>query len=186
MEPSDEEYVITEKQRKILNGRPPLHGSNEELIELGKELVAWVKERIGKSDLVHLSQFYVNYKNMCRTEWRIIRKRNSFVPYYEQALELMSQQTIINKDINTSYGSRYLGIYCADIRDHERENIVFKAEAENAAKAKEVSNITEEEMEANRAIIRGVERLQELKRKKKETESLSASTNDRTDSQESS
>jgi hypothetical protein len=147
-------------------GRPPKYGSNEEMIALGEELIGWLlKKREKKQFVTHLSEFYVFEKDMSRSEWRAIRQRIEFLPYYEKALDIMSYFTINNKDLSTAYGSRYLSLYCGELRDHEKEIIKERAEIEAAAKAKEVANITDKEQEQNAAIIRGVIAMQEALKK---------------------
>lgn len=102
--------------------RIPVLVSDEEAIELGKELVEWIKKRIasGKPPM-HLTEWYMIEKDILYPCWDNLRKRQRFLQYYDSALELMTLATLQNEKLSTAYGSRFLGIYSKDIRDHEKE-----------------------------------------------------------------
>src|SRR5690348_12239054 len=93
------------------HGRPPNEGqSTEELIQLGKDLMQWMKEQDAnpKSNVVHLSEFYSEVKDLSPSQWDAIRKRDCFLQYYEKAIIWMGKRTLKNKDLSPSYGNRFL------------------------------------------------------------------------------
>lgn len=113
-------------------GRPPNPGfSDEELIILGEELLEWM-EKVEKEDLrvVHLSQWYSETKAICPTQWDSICRRSCFISYYKRALIWMGKLTLLNKDLPTAYGSRFLGIYFKEVSDKEREVVEHKVDYE--------------------------------------------------------
>lgn len=105
------------------HGRPPEPGySNPEVIRLGEKLLAWMKKVDDEQiPVVHLSQWYSRIQNIPKSQWRSIRLRPCFLPYYEKAIEWMGTKILENKELPTAYGSRFLGIYFKDIREHEEE-----------------------------------------------------------------
>ena len=102
-------------------GRPPIHFTDEELHVLGEEMLLWMKEHKLDPLFVHLSNWYSEIKEIPRSSWHAIRQRNVFLQYYERAMEFMESKTMINEKLSTAYGSRYLGLYSKDLREHERE-----------------------------------------------------------------
>ncbi len=104
------------------HGRPPNEGFDDDsLAELGKELIAWTKEMDAKKQkIVHLSDWYAEIKEISRTQWDSIIRRDSFIGYYERASLWMGRR-ILKGGIETSYGNRFLTIYFKELREHERE-----------------------------------------------------------------
>ncbi len=119
-------------------GRPPEVYSDEEVISLGKEMLAWIIERIELGNPpVHLTQWYVLNKKILHPDWDALRKRLDFLHYYDTALDLMALATMTNKDLEVAYGSRFLSVYSKDLRKHEKETKfeVIDHEAEVKAEA---------------------------------------------------
>ena len=145
-------------------GRPPKILSNEEIIELGEELLKWMEDNKKNKDIVHLSQFYSEYKGICRSDWRAIVQRLEFLTYYEKALEWMGTKTLTNDRVPSSYGNRFLNIYFKDVREMEREVNKEKVEDEVAIKKAELSTVTQEAIEMNRQVVESITKLQELKK----------------------
>jgi hypothetical protein len=125
-------------QNAVGYGRPPNPGySDEEVLRLGKELISWMIQcdKDPNCDIVHLSEWYSEIKNMPRSQWQAICVRACFLPYYERAKEWMGKRILKNKDLPTAYGSRFLGIYFSDIREHEREIAEHKIDYEISKKS---------------------------------------------------
>lgn len=103
-------------------GRPPKVYSDEDVVKLGEELITWIRKRFNDKDMpIHLTEWYSLEKDILYHDWDNIRKRAHFLKYYDSALELMSLCTMANKNLETAYGSRFLGVYSKDLRKHERE-----------------------------------------------------------------
>lgn len=146
---------------KKVSGRPPKSISDEMVHKLGQELVEWIRARMeGKKPPYHLTEWYFLEKNMLYSDWDDLRLRKDFRQYYDLALEMMTLATMQNEKLSTAYGSRFLGVYSKDLRNHEKMIKEENAEIERNAKSKEVINITPEEMEYNRSIISGLVALQ--------------------------
>lgn len=143
------------------HGRPGKYQTDEEIIELGEELMVWMENNKKNKEVVHMSQFYAELKKIPRNQWWLIRSRKEFSKYYDYAMDFMACKVMTNDRLPTAYGSRYLALYCSELRTHEKTILQEKAEIEAAAKAKEVSNITEEELRHNQAIIDGIAALQQ-------------------------
>lgn len=112
---------IQKGQKLALKQLPAKKFTDEEVVRIGVDLVKWVKDNLGKEGIVHLSQFYVLIEDIDRDEWKNLCDRVLFTPYYKKALDMMAVQTILNSDIPTAYGSRFLAIYSKELRDHEKE-----------------------------------------------------------------
>lgn len=117
--------------------RPLKYYSEEELEALGKEMLLWIKEHKEDSTFVSMSNWYSEVKEIHRSAWHSIRQHPTFLQYYERAMDFMESKTLCNKDLPTAYGSRYLGLYSKDLRDHEKETKfeVIDHEAEVKAEA---------------------------------------------------
>ena len=98
----------------------------EQMIELGKEMVAWVVE----NEPVHLCQFYCILKGYTDSEWRAMKIIPEFLPYYEQAIKLVGIQYLYkDSKVADSIKQRWQRIYFKEMRDSENELVVLKAEA---------------------------------------------------------
>lgn len=103
-------------------GRPPKVYSDEDVIALGEDLISWIRKKYNEKDMpVHLTEWYSLEKDILYPDWDNIRKRKEFLKYYESALDLMVLCTQKNQNLETAYGSRFLGVYSKDLRKHERE-----------------------------------------------------------------
>lgn len=107
------------------HGRPPKEGySEQEVIALGEELLAWMRacDANKDCDVVHLSEFYCEIKDIVPSYWdKCITKRACFSGYYEKALRWMGKRLLKNKNLPTSYGNRFLPIYYKEVHDIEFE-----------------------------------------------------------------
>jgi len=117
-------------------GRPrTVSFSNEEMINLGKEMVAWVKA----NDPLHLSAWYCIEKGYTDKEWDTMHVIPEFFPYYEQALKIVGQK-YLDKDSNVREGisQRWQRVYFKDIRKQEDQDHADKLERELQRKLKEI------------------------------------------------
>lgn len=124
-------------------GRPPNQGySDEELIALGEDLLKWIDEQDSnkKSNIVHLSEWYSEVKRIAPSQWNSIIHRPCFLQYYEVAKHWMGKRIMKNEKLSTAYGSRFLGIYFKEVRDHEKEVVEHKIDYE--LKKKEAATST--------------------------------------------
>lgn len=120
-------------QNGVGHGRPPNKGySKEEVIALGEEFLKWMRDQDAdpKSDVVHLSEWYSEIKQIPCSQWESIIVRDCFIGYYERAKKWMGKRTLKNKDLPPSYGNRFIGIYFKEVRDHERSEMEHKVEYE--------------------------------------------------------
>lgn len=133
-------------QNGVGHGRPPNPGySDEELVALGEELLVWIKECDDtKFEVVHLSQFYSELKEMPRTQWQSICLRDCFKPYYDRARDWIGKRILLNKDMPTAYGSRFLGIYFNEVREHEMKVVEHKVDYEIKKRADLLNSATKE------------------------------------------
>lgn len=117
-------------------GAPPKHFSDEQVIEMGKDLIKWLIKNETNDSIVHLSQWYVKEKDMDRDQFDALRHRVEFLHYYKKALDLMGNKILLNKELPTAYGSRYVASYHRDLRLHEKEIAFEKIDHEAEVKAK--------------------------------------------------
>jgi len=112
-------------------GRPPKEGfSNPELIELGEDFLKWIDENDDKS-IVHLSQYYSEYKGIPKSYWvHNICVRPEFRPYYEIGMDWMGKKLLKNSSMPSSYGNRFLPIYFKEIAEQELEQAKKKIDYE--------------------------------------------------------
>jgi predicted patatin/cPLA2 family phospholipase len=105
-------------------GRPrTLSLSPEKMVELGKEMVAYVKDP--KNKCIHLSEFYTILKGYTYDQWTSLLQCPEIIPYYEQALRIVGLK-YINGTINNSIAQRFLRIYFPDLKRAEDEKILFE------------------------------------------------------------
>ena len=114
------------------HGRPPNPGySDSDLIQLGEDFIAWTKLMDEtNTEIVHLSEWYSQVKQIPRSQWDSIVRRESFIVYYERALDWMGTRILKNKNLSPTYGSRFLGIYFPSVANHETEQAKKKIDYE--------------------------------------------------------
>ena len=117
---------------KKVSGRPSIYYSDEEVHELGKELLEWLEQT--NENVWHLSDWYYGVKKMLHPEWETLRQRKDFLRYYKIALERMGTFMMKNQKMPTAYGSRFLSLYFAEVRQHEKEISLEKIDHEYALK----------------------------------------------------
>jgi hypothetical protein len=103
-------------KEKII-GRPPKLFSKEQCVELGKDLIEWIKgEGANGTQFV---RWYWDKHFMFKKDWKELKQRESFRPYYEMAQQKMAENISLNNKIAQSYGNRYLCYYDPDLLEHE-------------------------------------------------------------------
>jgi len=120
-------------QHAVGHGRPPNPGfEDEDLVALGEEFVAWMDKVDSENDykVVHLSQWFSKIKNIPISQWDSIIRRECFIGYYKKAILWMGTRTLINKELPTAYGSRFINIYFKDVKAEEREEVEHKIDHE--------------------------------------------------------
>lgn len=110
--------------------------SDEDVVKLGNDLIRWLtkKWKDQKDFPVHLTEWYHFEEGLSFPEWDALCQRVHFLPYYKTALQLMALFTMKNKELSSAYGSRFLGLYSSELRNHEKEIAKEKAKAETEAK----------------------------------------------------
>ena len=109
--------------------------SVEENIELGKEMVEWVR----KNEPTHLSEWYSIEKMITWKTWLTMRDRPEFIPYYEVALNMVATNAR-NGKLHPSIANRFLSLYHRDLKAEEVE----KAKFEHSLKTEEAQVYSED------------------------------------------
>lgn len=126
--------MVTRKSIKKVSGAPPKYHSDEDVHVIGKELLDWLEDE--SHEVWHLSEWYYGVKKMLEPEWRTLRQRTDFLPYYESAIKRMGVRMIKNSEMPTAYGSRFLNIYFSEVREMEKAVAFEKIDHEAEMKAK--------------------------------------------------
>lgn len=119
----------------------------DEMIELGKEMIEWVKQ----NDPLHLSQWYTIEKDFTYNELKVFITCKEFFPYYEKALKLVGIKYLDgeSKRVKEGISQRWQRVYFKDLKEEEDDTLRFKAQLD-----KEVSNaIPDSVLEGQRAIL---------------------------------
>lgn len=100
-------------------GRPrTVSFTEEEMIELGKEMVTFVKAN--NKTILHLCEWYTIEKGFIYSEWKTFIQRKEFIPYYEQALKIVGLKYVAkNSNVRDSISQRWQRIYFGDLREGE-------------------------------------------------------------------
>jgi len=115
----------------------------EKMIELGKEMVAYVQEN--KKTILHLSEWYTILKGYTYNEWKNFIQLEEFLPYYEQALKIVGLKYMDkNSNVRDSISQRWQRIYFGDLREGEDLD-ADKAEQRKASALKGEARAIEEE-----------------------------------------
>lgn len=140
-------------------GRPPVQFTDEEVHAIGQELLEWLDEAEEKG-FWHISDFYWSKKRMLLQDWVELKNRLGFKSYYEAAVARMARLTMSNKEMHTSYGNRFLGMYSAELRQFERDVKRETIQDEVDIKVKAGVAVTESDQSMNSAIVQGISELQ--------------------------
>jgi hypothetical protein len=142
-------------------GRPRTSSpQKEELIKLGKDLVAWASEKTDKGDpiRVRFCDWYTD-QGFIRQQWEDFRDKPEFSWYYQKARSIMASR-YIDGTVNASIAHRYLRIYDPELRDSEDLDLDKEAIRKASALKSESRAIEEEKQKV-------LEEVQRHKRKPK-------------------
>lgn len=103
-----------------------------ELIELGKDLLAWAAEKKKGELRARWCEWYSRKHFFIRAQWKHMIEKPEFRPYYESAQTFLADKWI-DGTINQSIAHRYLRIYDPELKEHE--NIDADEEAARKASA---------------------------------------------------
>ena len=111
-------------------GRPrtsvPEH---DELIELGKDLVAWASDdskEAKKEKRWRFCDWYAIKHGFVKKQWEHMQEKPEFRGYYEQARAFLGLN-YMDGTINPSIAHRFLRKYIDDVKDEENEEAAYKA-----------------------------------------------------------
>ena len=95
----------------------------EDLIELGKDLVAWASapQKKGQPVRCRFCQWYTEKGFVCR-QWKEFYDKPEFSSYYEKARALLCSK-FVDGTIHPSIANRYLRIYDPEMRDEENKDL---------------------------------------------------------------
>ncbi len=111
----------------------------EQMIELGKEMVQWVKD----NKPLHIKQWYSIQKMFTYNQWKTMQVCKEFFPYYEQALNIISIQYIDKtSNIRDSVSHRFLRAYFKDVREQEDEDADRETERKRSIENTKQTNFT--------------------------------------------
>lgn len=154
----------------------------EELILLGKELVAWAVSKDTKdSQKLHLKQWYNLEKHFTKNTWDTMCHKPEFIPYYEEAKAAISIR-YLNGVVNPSIAHRFMRHYFDELVDDDKcialqELDIKKQLIEWEAKLKSSGNVVDEAvLEQFNALMGQLSALQEARKmadKSKRAESKS-------------
>lgn len=117
----------------------------KELIELGKDLLAWAKEKKKGELRARWCEWYACKHFLIRKQWKRMVDTEEFRPYYEAAQPHLADKWI-NGTINASIAHRYLRIYDPDLRESEDGDSDAEAARKASALKNEAKAIEEEKM----------------------------------------
>lgn len=119
----------------------------DELIELGKDLLAWAskKDINKKGDLLRCRwcEWYAAKHFFIRKQWKRMIDTEEFRPYYEAALVYLGNRWV-DGTINQSIAQRYLRLYDPDLREDEDATADSDAARKASALKSEAKAIEEE------------------------------------------
>lgn len=111
----------------MTTGRPrTTTPEDKELIELGKELLAWATEECDELRY-HLNQWWCLKNGYTKDHWDLMCDKKSFHPYYERARVALAAR-YVDGSINATIASRFLRLYFPDMMKNENDLVKLKAE----------------------------------------------------------
>lgn len=118
----------------------------DELIDLGKDLVAWAAEKVKKGEPIRVRycDWYTD-RGFIRKQWEHMREKPEFQWYYERARTLLGLK-YVDGTVNQSIAHRYLRIYDPEVRDAEDKDENDKELRKAAALKGEARAIEEEKL----------------------------------------
>lgn len=140
---SDSEYRKKKQEAlamKKLIGRPPLIYSDEDCVRLGEELLEWLNDKDGGKFCTHFVRWYGIKHQMFEKDWKDLKRRTYFAPYYQKARKILTENIMNNQKVAQSYGNRYIGMYDPELHEWEEEKAERQVEREIRKKKKDVEN----------------------------------------------
>lgn len=108
-------------------GRPRTSSPTpEECIELGKDFVEWATEETEEFRCL-VSQWYAQKHWMTRKQWKNMILTPQFSPYYEIGISALARKAV-DGTMKEGFGHRYIRYYDRDLKEHEDDDLRFKAE----------------------------------------------------------
>jgi hypothetical protein len=125
-----------EKIKKKVGAPRKTTPEKDELIELGKELVAWAEDT--KHELrYHLNQWYTLKKGFTKVQYDKMVEKPEFREYHEKARVALAAR-YVDSSIHPSIAQRFLRLYFPDMAKDENDLLKFKSDLtrkENEAQA---------------------------------------------------
>jgi hypothetical protein len=92
----------------------------EEMINLGEEMIAWIKTH---PEILHLSEWYTIEKMITYNEWKTMIVKEEFFPYYELALKLVGKKYLDKtSNIRDGISQRWQRVYFKDLKEQEDQD----------------------------------------------------------------
>jgi len=121
--------------------------SPEELIELGKDLLAWATEETPELRC-RFCQWYSLKKDILDDEWELMIRKTEFIGYYEKARVALAQR-YIDGSVKEGISHRFMRIYAPEVKREEDETSAYNA----SLKAKEDKKASEIEIGHLEAVL---------------------------------
>lgn len=138
----------------MAGGRPRTSiPEKEELIELGKDLLAWASEKKKGELRARWCEWYACKHFFIRKQWKRMLDTEEFRPYYEAAQPYLAEKWI-DGTINQSIAHRYLRIYDPELKEHED----IDSEATEVRKAKALKGEARAAEEEKQQVLDEVQR----------------------------
>jgi hypothetical protein len=111
-----------------------------ELIELGKDLVAWASEKDSETGEVRCryAQWYCLKHGLLSVHWELMLQKPEFRGYYEQAQVLLARR-FMDGTIEKSIAHRFLRVYCPDVKADENEKLAYESSLRRSESKENIS-----------------------------------------------
>jgi len=111
----------------------------DEMIELGKEMIKWLKDH---PETLHLCEWYSIHKEFTDKQWDAMQQMPEFLPYYERAIKIVGLK-YINKDskVRDGISHRWQRIYFKDLKKQEDEDKKYEASLKNDSDQKQILEV---------------------------------------------
>tara|TARA_R110002126_G_C10444796_1_gene499205 strand:+ start:1218 stop:1688 length:471 start_codon:yes stop_codon:yes gene_type:complete len=117
---------MTEEKKNKVGAPRTVTPEKEELIELGKDLVAWALDT--EQELrYHLNQWYTLKHGFTKDQWDCMLMKPEFKAYYKKAKVSIASR-YVDSSIHPSIAQRFLRLYFPDLAKEENELLKFKSQ----------------------------------------------------------
>lgn len=143
----------------MVMGRPQKY----DRIKEAEDLIKWAK----LPDSLNLIKFTLEKEYTYEMMLQWVRDDVDFSQAYEKARELLSfrREEAVNKGkFNPRIYDRWATIYDKQLDAHEDDKVKRRVEMEVAVKKAEMKTVTDEAIELNKAIVKGISELQEARK----------------------